>query len=87
MRTTISVNRVTSSQPGSAVAIRYATLCCSDCCIAMRCGAVRRGWQFDLDSAGTKTFHVKRVKGSVDSTHTLDRDEVAGLRKLAACRS
>ena len=38
---------------------------------------VRRS-QFDLDSAGTKTFHVKRVKGSVDSAHTLDRDEVAG---------
>jgi integrase len=38
--------------------------------------------QFDLDSAGTKTFHVHRVKGSEDSTHTLDRDEVADLRKL-----
>ena len=38
--------------------------------------------QFDLDTAGTKTFHVERVKGSEDSTHTLDRDEVAGLRKL-----
>jgi type 1 fimbriae regulatory protein FimB/type 1 fimbriae regulatory protein FimE len=38
--------------------------------------------QLDLDSAGTKTFHVQRVKGSEDSTHTLDRDEVAGLRKL-----
>ena len=38
--------------------------------------------QLDLDNAGTKTFHVQRVKGSEDSTHTLDRDEVAGLRKL-----
>jgi integrase len=36
--------------------------------------------QFDLDNPGTKTFHVQRVKGSEDSTHTLDRDEVAGLR-------
>ena len=38
--------------------------------------------QFDLDNPGTKTIHVQRVKGSEDSTHTLDRDEVAGLRKL-----
>ena len=38
--------------------------------------------QFDLDNPGTKTFHVQRVKGSEDSTHTLDRDEVTGLRKL-----
>jgi integrase len=38
--------------------------------------------QFDLDSAGTKTFMVKRLKGSDDSNHSLDRDEVAGLRKL-----
>jgi integrase len=38
--------------------------------------------QFDLDNPGIKTFHVQRVKGSDDSTHTLDRDEVAGLRKL-----
>lgn len=38
--------------------------------------------QFDLDGEGTKTFHVKRVKGGEDSTHTLDRDEIAGLRRL-----
>jgi len=31
---------------------------------------------------GAKTLHVRRLKGSQDSTHTLDRDEVAGLRKL-----
>ncbi len=51
---------------------------------ALRCSEARivRWSQFDLDSAGTKTFHVKRVKGSEDSTHTLDREEVAGLRKL-----
>jgi site-specific recombinase XerD len=44
------------------------------------------GWQAGSNSTstnpGTKTFHVQRVKGSEDSTHTLDRDEVAGLRKL-----
>jgi integrase len=51
---------------------------------ALRCSEARlaRWSQFDLDSPGTKTFHVKRIKGSEDSTHTLDRDEVAGLRKL-----
>ena len=38
--------------------------------------------QLDLDNTGTKTFRVQRVKGSEDSTHTLDCDEVAGLRKL-----
>jgi integrase len=38
--------------------------------------------QFDLDNAGIKTFRVQRVKGSEDSTHTLDRDEIVGLRKL-----
>jgi integrase len=50
----------------------------------LRCSEARltRWSQFDLDSAGTKTFIVKRLKGSDDSNHTLDRDEVAGLRKL-----
>jgi integrase len=50
----------------------------------LRCAEARlaRWSQFDLDGVGTKTFHVKRIKGSEDSTHTLDRDEVAGLRKL-----
>jgi type 1 fimbriae regulatory protein FimB len=38
--------------------------------------------QFNLDSAGTKTFHVQRVKGSEDRPPTLGRNEVAGLRKL-----
>jgi type 1 fimbriae regulatory protein FimB/type 1 fimbriae regulatory protein FimE len=38
---------------------------------------------FDLTpGSGPKTFHVRRLKGSVDSTHTLDRDEVSALRKL-----
>jgi integrase len=50
----------------------------------LRCSEARlaRWSQFDLDSAGTKTFMVKRLKGSDDACHTLDRDEVAGLRKL-----
>ena len=40
---------------------------------------------FDLTSgSGPKTFHVLRLKGSNDSVHTLDRDEVAALRKLKA---
>ena len=37
---------------------------------------------FDLDHA--KTFHVRRLKGSVDSVHQLDRDELTALRKLRA---
>jgi site-specific recombinase XerD len=36
----------------------------------------------DIDLDGGKTFHIRRLKGSDDSVHTLDRDEVAGLRKL-----
>jgi integrase len=39
---------------------------------------------FDLDAPRDKTFHIFRVKGSRDSVHVLDRDEVAGLRKLQA---
>jgi hypothetical protein len=40
---------------------------------------------FDLTSgSGPKTFHVRRLKGSIDSVHTLDRDEVSALRKLRA---
>jgi len=40
---------------------------------------------FDLTSgSGAKTFHVRRLKGSIDSVHTLDRDEVSTLRKLKA---
>ena len=39
----------------------------------------------DLTSgSGPKAFHVRRLKGSNDSVHTLDRDEVAALRKLKA---
>jgi site-specific recombinase XerD len=38
---------------------------------------------FDLTpGSGAKTFHVRRLKGSIDSVHTLDRDEVSALRKL-----
>jgi type 1 fimbriae regulatory protein FimB/type 1 fimbriae regulatory protein FimE len=36
----------------------------------------------DLDAPRDKAIHIFRVKGSNDSVHTLDRDEVAGLRKL-----
>ena len=40
---------------------------------------------FDLaPGSGVKTFHVRRLKGSNDSVHTLDRDEVSALRKLKA---
>jgi integrase len=40
---------------------------------------------FDLTpGSGPKTFHVCRLKGSIDSVHTLDRDEVSALRKLKA---
>ena len=35
--------------------------------------------QIDLDAG---TIHVARLKGSVDSTHTMDRDELRDLRKL-----
>ena len=34
--------------------------------------------------SGPKTFHVRQLKGSIDSVHTLDRDEVSALRKLKA---
>ena len=40
---------------------------------------------FDLTpGSGPKTFRVRRLKGSIDSVHTLDRDEVSALRKLKA---
>ena len=40
---------------------------------------------FDIMAgSGPKTFHVRRLKGSVDSVHTLDRDEVSALRRLKA---
>jgi type 1 fimbriae regulatory protein FimB/type 1 fimbriae regulatory protein FimE len=42
--------------------------------------AVGLRWsQLDLDGG---TLHVARVKGSIDSTHSLDRDELRDLRKL-----
>ena len=45
--------------------------------------AVDARWtDFDLDGHGPKTYHVRRLKGSADSRHTLDRDEVSALRKL-----
>jgi type 1 fimbriae regulatory protein FimB len=36
----------------------------------------------DLDLDHSRTLHVRRLKGSNDSTHSLDRDELSGLRKL-----
>jgi integrase len=39
-----------------------------------------RWTDFDLDHG--RTFHVRRLKGSADSMHNLDRDELAALRKL-----
>jgi integrase len=40
---------------------------------------------FDVTAgSGPRTFHVRRLKGSVDSVHTLDRDEVSTLRRLKA---
>jgi site-specific recombinase XerD len=45
--------------------------------------AVDARWtDFDLDGHGPKTYHVRRLKGSADSKHTLDRDEAMALRKL-----
>jgi integrase len=42
--------------------------------------AVSMRWsQLDLDAG---TLHVVRLKGSTDSTHSLDRDELRDLRKL-----
>jgi site-specific recombinase XerD len=50
--------------------------------------AIGARWtDFDLDTSGAKTFHVRRLKGSQDSTHTLDRDEVAALRRLREASS
>jgi integrase len=44
-----------------------------------------RWTDFDIVAgSGPKTFHVRRLKGSVDSVHTLDRGEVSALRKLKA---
>jgi integrase len=40
-----------------------------------------------MPGSGPKTFHVRRLKGSVDSVHTLDRGEVAALRRLRADRT
>jgi len=36
------------------------------------------------EGEGPKIFHIIRLKDGIDNTHTLDRDEVAGLRKLKA---
>jgi integrase len=42
--------------------------------------AVGMRWsQVDLDQG---VIHIARVKGSIDSTHSLDRDELRDLRRL-----
>src|SRR6185312_8268143 len=42
--------------------------------------AVGLRWsQIDLDAG---VIHIARVKGSQDSTHTMDRDELRDLRRL-----
>ena len=47
-----------------------------------------RWTDFDLTPGlGPKAFHVRRFKGSNDSVHTLDRDEVSALRRLKAGRT
>jgi type 1 fimbriae regulatory protein FimE len=53
----------------------------------LRASEARNARWTDLDimpGSGPKTFHVRRLKGSVDSVHTLDRDEVSALRRLKA---
>ena len=53
----------------------------------LRASEARDARWTDLDimpGSGPKTFHVRRLKGSVDSVHTLDRDEVSALRRLKA---
>jgi site-specific recombinase XerD len=53
----------------------------------LRASEARNAKWTDFDimaGSGPKTFHVRRLKGSVDSVHTLDRDEVAALRRLKA---
>jgi integrase len=45
-----------------------------------------RWTDIDLDSRD-HVFHIHRLKGSNDSVHTLDPDEVAGLRKLREASS
>ena len=50
----------------------------------LRASEARNAKWTDFDimaGSGPKTFHVRRLKGSVDSVHTLDRDEVSALRK------
>jgi site-specific recombinase XerD len=45
--------------------------------------AVALQWSMmDLDAPKNRTVHVYRAKGSKDSTHTMDQDEVRALRKM-----
>jgi integrase len=49
---------------------------------ALRASEARHVKWTDFDLDGARTFHVRRLKGSDDSIHTLDRDELAALRRL-----
>lgn len=45
--------------------------------------AVTVRWtDFDLDTPRDRAFHVRRLKGSIDSTHTLEPDTVRLLKRL-----
>jgi integrase len=45
--------------------------------------AVDLRWtDFDLDAPKDRPFHVRRLKGSKDSTHTLEPDTVRALKRL-----
>jgi integrase len=47
--------------------------------------AVDLRWSdFDLDAPKSRTLHVRRLKGSKDSTHTLEPDTVRLLKRLQA---
>jgi integrase len=45
--------------------------------------AVDLRWaDFDLDAPKARPFHVRRLKGSKDSVHTLEPDTVRPLKRL-----
>jgi integrase len=47
--------------------------------------AVDLRWtDFDLDAPKARPFHVRRLKGSKDSVHTLEPDTVRALKRLQA---
>ncbi len=47
--------------------------------------AVDLRWtDFDLDAPKARPFHVRRLKGSKDTTHTLEPDTVRALKRMQA---